>query len=144
MVAALDSLPLVVAVQALFGVAIALYSGAAPAVVAELFPAHSRSRWSSIPYALAAAIFGSFAPFIAVALATQVGFLPNRLCHGCHSDKLVGGASHAGNRSETVCLSSRGGVAARVIPSNDLAEGSESASDGDRPKCEWNARAKPE
>jgi MHS family proline/betaine transporter-like MFS transporter len=74
-IAALDSLPVVIAVQALFGVAIALYSGAAPAVVAELFHIHSRSRWSSVAYALAAALFGSFAPFIAVKLATQVGFL---------------------------------------------------------------------
>jgi MHS family proline/betaine transporter-like MFS transporter len=44
-------------------------------VVAELFPIHSRSRWSSVAYALAAVIFGSFAPFIAVTLATRIGFL---------------------------------------------------------------------
>lgn len=74
-VAALDSVPVVVAVQALFGVVIALYSGAAPAVIAELFSIHSRSRWSSVAYALAAATFGSFTPFIAVTLATHVGFL---------------------------------------------------------------------
>lgn len=74
-VATLDSLPVVIAVQALFGIAIALYSGAAPAVVAELFSIHSRSRWSSVAYALAAAVFGSFAPFIAVKLATRIGFL---------------------------------------------------------------------
>ncbi len=56
----------VVAIQVLFGVAIALYSGVAPAAVAEQFPTFDRSRWSSVSYAMAAAVFGGFAPFISV------------------------------------------------------------------------------
>lgn len=61
----------VVAIQALFGAAIAFYSGAAPAVVAEQFPTSDRSRWSSVSYAVAAAVFGGFAPFISVWLTNQ-------------------------------------------------------------------------
>lgn len=61
----------IVAIQALFGVAIALYSGAAPAAVAEQFPTFNRSRWSSVSYAAAAATFGGFAPFISVWLTNQ-------------------------------------------------------------------------
>lgn len=65
-IALAPSLPLVLAVQALFGVAIALYSGPGPAVAVELFGTLDRSRWSSVSYALATATFGGFAPFIAV------------------------------------------------------------------------------
>ncbi|MCS0503213.1 MFS transporter [Ancylobacter mangrovi] len=68
---AFPSFALVVGVQLLFGVAIALYSGPGPAVAAELFATSDRSRWSSVAYAVAAALFGGFAPFIAVWL-TQV------------------------------------------------------------------------
>lgn len=62
----MPSFALVVAVQMIFGLAIALYSGPAPAVNGELFPARARSRWTSMSYALAVALFGGFAPFIAV------------------------------------------------------------------------------
>ncbi|MDQ0349621.1 MFS transporter [Ancylobacter vacuolatus] len=71
-IVAFQSFPLVVGVQVLFGVTIALYSGPAPAVVAELFLTPDRSRWSSVSYAMAAAIFGGFAPFIAVWLTAMV------------------------------------------------------------------------
>lgn len=60
------SFALVIAIQALFGVAIALYSGPGPAVTVELFSTRGRSRWSAVSYALAVAVFGGFAPFIAV------------------------------------------------------------------------------
>lgn len=63
----------VAAIQALFGVAIALYSGAAPAAIAEQFSTLHRSRWSSVPYAMAAAIFGGFAPFVSVWLTERFG-----------------------------------------------------------------------
>lgn len=63
---------MVVGIQALFGLAIALYSGPAPAVVAEIFPTTGRSRWSSVSYAMAAAIFGGFAPFLAVWLTRML------------------------------------------------------------------------
>ncbi|WGD31026.1 MFS transporter [Ancylobacter sp. WKF20] len=72
MIVTLRSFPLVVAVQVLCGVAIALYSGPAPAVVAELFSTPDRSRWSSVSYAIAAAVFGGFAPFIAVWLTSTL------------------------------------------------------------------------
>ncbi len=71
-IVALRSFPLVVAVQVLFGVAIALYSGPAPAMMAELFATPDRSRWSSVSYAVAAAVFGGFAPFIAVWLTAAL------------------------------------------------------------------------
>ncbi|MCO5063893.1 MAG: MFS transporter [Rhizobiaceae bacterium] len=56
----------IIGIQMLFGVAIAFYSGAAPAVVAEQFATAERSRWSSVSYAIAAAVFGGFAPFVSV------------------------------------------------------------------------------
>lgn len=72
MIVALRSFPLVVTMQLLFAVAIALYSGPAPAVIAELFATPDRSRWSAVSYAVAAAVFGGFAPFIAVWLTTAL------------------------------------------------------------------------
>jgi MHS family proline/betaine transporter-like MFS transporter len=65
-IANLQGFALIAAIQFLIGASIALYSGAAPAVVVELFATRDRSRWSSVAYALAAAVFGGFAPFIAV------------------------------------------------------------------------------
>ncbi|MDQ0509851.1 MFS transporter [Ancylobacter amanitiformis] len=67
-----QSLAMALLVQALFGVAIALYSGPGPAVTVELFDTLDRSRWSSISYALATATFGGFAPFIAVWLTSAL------------------------------------------------------------------------
>ncbi len=46
--------------------------GPAPAVIAELFATPDRSRWSAVSYAIAAAVFGGFAPFIAVWLTTAL------------------------------------------------------------------------
>lgn len=66
LIATVRSFALVIAIQALFGVAIALYSGPGPAVTVELFSTRGRSRWSAVSYALAVAVFGGFAPFIAV------------------------------------------------------------------------------
>jgi MHS family proline/betaine transporter-like MFS transporter len=52
-------------IQLLIGLAIALFSGAGPAAIAEIFPTRTRSTYMSTGYALAVAIFGGFAPFIA-------------------------------------------------------------------------------
>jgi MHS family proline/betaine transporter-like MFS transporter len=52
-------------IQLLIGLAIALFSGAGPAAIAEIFPTKTRSTYMSTGYALAVAIFGGFAPFIA-------------------------------------------------------------------------------
>ncbi len=54
-----------IAVQVALACTIALYSGAGPATMAERFPTAGRSRWIAVPYALATAIFGGFAPFVA-------------------------------------------------------------------------------
>jgi MHS family proline/betaine transporter-like MFS transporter len=55
----------IVVAQIVFGISIAFFSGAGPAAIAELFPTRGRSTWMSSSYALAVAIFGGFAPFIA-------------------------------------------------------------------------------
>ena len=62
-----------VLIQALFGAAIALYSGAGPAAIAEMFHTIGRSSWMTPSYALAVAIFGGFAPFIATWLISATG-----------------------------------------------------------------------
>jgi MHS family proline/betaine transporter-like MFS transporter len=54
-----------IVIQALFGAAIALFSGAGPAAIVEMFHTMGRSSWMTPAYALAVAIFGGFAPYIA-------------------------------------------------------------------------------
>ena len=66
-------LALVLPLQILFGILLALYSGAGPAAISEIFPTHLRSTWMSSGYALAVAIFGGFAPFIATWLIQVTG-----------------------------------------------------------------------
>ena len=53
-------------VQVFFALLISMFSGAGPAAIAEIFPTKSRSTWMTSGYAVAVAIFGGFAPFIAV------------------------------------------------------------------------------
>jgi MFS transporter, MHS family, proline/betaine transporter len=62
-----------VLIQILFGAAIALYSGAGPAAISEMFHTLGRSTWMTPAYALAVAIFGGFAPFIAAWLIAATG-----------------------------------------------------------------------
>jgi MHS family proline/betaine transporter-like MFS transporter len=59
--------------QILFGLCIALYSGAGPAAISEIFPTRIRSTWMTTGYALSVAIFGGFAPFIATLLIDETG-----------------------------------------------------------------------
>jgi MFS transporter, MHS family, proline/betaine transporter len=66
-------LALVLPIQILFGVLLALYSGAGPAAISEIFPTHLRATWMSAGYGLAVAIFGGFAPFIATWLIQATG-----------------------------------------------------------------------
>jgi MFS transporter, MHS family, proline/betaine transporter len=66
-------LALVVPIQIVFGILLALYSGAGPAAISEIFPTHLRSTWMSTGYSLAVAIFGGFAPFIATWLIAATG-----------------------------------------------------------------------
>jgi MHS family proline/betaine transporter-like MFS transporter len=63
----------IVLVQAVFALAIALFSGPGPAAIAEIFPTRVRSTWMSTGYSLAVAIFGGFAPFIATWLIARTG-----------------------------------------------------------------------
>jgi len=63
----------IVGIQILFGLMIALFSGAGPAAIAEIFPTQSRSTWMSTGYSLATAIFGGFAPFTATWLIEKTG-----------------------------------------------------------------------
>jgi MFS transporter, MHS family, proline/betaine transporter len=60
-------------IQILFAAAIALFSGAAPAAIAEMFHTIGRSTWMTPAYALAVAIFGGFAPLIADRLIAITG-----------------------------------------------------------------------
>lgn len=61
------------AVQVLFAVLIAGFTGPAPAAMAELYPPQVRSTGLSIAYNFAVTIFGGFAPFIATALIAWTG-----------------------------------------------------------------------
>ena len=60
-------------VQILFALLISCFSGAGPAAISEMFPTRMRSTWMTSGYALAVAIFGGFAPFIAVYLIDRFG-----------------------------------------------------------------------
>lgn len=53
-----------VAVQALMGTIIALYFAPLPALMAEIFPARTRTSGLSLSYNLGVTIFGGFAPFV--------------------------------------------------------------------------------
>jgi MHS family proline/betaine transporter-like MFS transporter len=68
-----SSLTTILLIQLLVGLAIALYAGPAPATMVEIFRTKTRSTYMSIGYALAATIFGGFAPFIATWLISVTG-----------------------------------------------------------------------
>lgn len=67
------SLAVVMAMQGVFALMIAAFSGPGPAAIAEIFPTPMRSTWMSAGYSLAVAIFGGFAPFIATWLIGRTG-----------------------------------------------------------------------
>ncbi len=73
LIATLQNFLVIICIQILFACAIALYSGPGPAVTVELFDTRGRSRWSSVSYAVATAIFGGFAPVIAIWLTGVSG-----------------------------------------------------------------------
>jgi MHS family proline/betaine transporter-like MFS transporter len=60
-------------VQITLGVLTALYVGALPALMAELFPIRMRATGLSISYSVAVAMFGGFAPFVSVWLIEETG-----------------------------------------------------------------------
>ena len=59
--------------QVVVAACISLFSGAGPAAIAEMFRTMGRSTWMTPAYALAVAIFGGFAPFIATWLIAATG-----------------------------------------------------------------------
>jgi MFS transporter, MHS family, proline/betaine transporter len=65
--------PAIITLQVFMAVVIALFSGTGPAAIAEIFPTRSRSTWMTIGYALATAIFGGFAPYVATWLIRETG-----------------------------------------------------------------------
>jgi MHS family proline/betaine transporter-like MFS transporter len=71
----LSGLPVwgVALVQIGFNIVIATFGGPGPAALVELFPTRTRTSLMSTSYALAVAIFGGFAPFIATWLIQQTG-----------------------------------------------------------------------
>lgn len=68
-----QSFTTILLIQLLVGFSIALYAGPAPATMVEIFRTKNRSTYMSIGYALAATIFGGFAPFIATWLISITG-----------------------------------------------------------------------
>ncbi|MGO4605937.1 MFS transporter [Variovorax sp. 2RAF20] len=60
-------------VQITLNLFLAAFSGAAPAALCELFPTRIRTASLSIGYALATALFGGFAPYIATWLIATTG-----------------------------------------------------------------------
>ncbi|MGE0241356.1 MAG: MFS transporter [Parvibaculaceae bacterium] len=60
----------IIAVQAVMGILIALYFAPLPALMAEIFPAKTRTSGLSLSYNVGVTIFGGFAPFVMSGLAT--------------------------------------------------------------------------
>jgi MFS transporter, MHS family, proline/betaine transporter len=71
--------------QFVFAIFEAMYSGAGPAALAELFPTRVRNSALSVGYNLGVALFGGTAPFIATYLisATHNNFSPTFYVIGC-------------------------------------------------------------
>ena len=63
----------IAACQVMFGLVLSLFSGAGPSAIAEIFPTGSRSTLMSAGNALATAIFGGFASYIASWLIVKTG-----------------------------------------------------------------------
>jgi len=63
----------VILAQILFALMTAVYSGATPAAMNEIFPPASRLLWMSTGYSLATALFGGFGPFISTWLVKATG-----------------------------------------------------------------------
>lgn len=63
----------VIVVQIVFGIVLSLYSGPAPAAIAEIFPARERAVGMSVGYSIGVAVFGGFAPFAATLLIQHTG-----------------------------------------------------------------------
>jgi MHS family proline/betaine transporter-like MFS transporter len=67
------SLGALIAAQIVFAALIAAFTGPAPALMAELYPAEVRATGLSIAYNFAVTIFGGFAPFIVTWAIARTG-----------------------------------------------------------------------
>lgn len=63
----------VLAIQAGIAIVVAMYHGASPAAVTELFPTQGRALAVSMSYAIGVALFGGFAPLAAAWLVAATG-----------------------------------------------------------------------
>ncbi len=63
----------VVIIQIIFNVSLATFCGTAPTALSEIFPTAGRSTMMTIGIALTTAIFGGFAPYVAVWLIRATG-----------------------------------------------------------------------
>jgi MHS family proline/betaine transporter-like MFS transporter len=82
-------LALYVPAVAVFAVALAMYTGPAPATIAEMFPTRHRSRWMAIGYSASVALSG-FTPYIAV---WSIAYFDTPLApvYGVMASAIVGG-----------------------------------------------------
>jgi MHS family proline/betaine transporter-like MFS transporter len=71
--AALPTFQTLLIVQAILGLLLSVYMGGLPALMSELFPTSLRTTGLSVSYALGAALFGGFAPFINAWLLAVTG-----------------------------------------------------------------------
>ena len=67
------SLLLLVAIVCWLSLLKATYSGVLPSLMAEIFPAHTRSTGLAVSYNISAPIFGGFAPLISTSLIALTG-----------------------------------------------------------------------
>jgi MFS transporter, MHS family, proline/betaine transporter len=54
--------------QCCLGAMFAVFSGAGPAAICEIFPTRLRTTWMTVSYTLAVSIFGGFSPFFSASL----------------------------------------------------------------------------
>jgi len=67
------SVAVILPLQILLAIMLGMFTGTAPAAIAEIFPTRSRSLLMSVSYGLTIAIFGGFAPYIATWLIARTG-----------------------------------------------------------------------
>jgi MHS family proline/betaine transporter-like MFS transporter len=67
------SLPVIIAVQIVFGLCVACFASVLPAALSELFPTRTRYSGLSLTYSLGVGIFGGLAPIVSTLLLNATG-----------------------------------------------------------------------
>ena len=67
------SLPIIIAVQIVFGLCVACFASVLPAALSELFPTRTRYSGLSLTYSLGVGIFGGLAPIVSMLLLNSTG-----------------------------------------------------------------------